>query len=174
MKKYILFLLFNVAFANAQDTPYEYKNSVIAELFGNSYGFVSINYERVLYSAVKKPDIATLRVAARVGIGFGDRVSDSISSYNFPVEFTAMYGRTNNIEASMGITPCIGKEVTDTTRYPAVHFNRLENVVFLRLGYRYWENGGLIFRVAPMLQFPSQLHWKPELTMGLSVGYNFY
>lgn len=172
MNKLLIILLLGLNFVNAQDNKMR-TNSVFFELFGNGYSFWNLSYERVLYSSNPNNDVTTFCFTGRAGMGVGERVTDSVYSYNFPIELVAIYGRQHNIEAGIGITPCLGKEVTDTTRNPPVHFNHLENVGFLRLGYRNVTDYNIIYRVAPMIQFPSQLNWKPEFTLGLSVGYNF-
>lgn len=165
---------FNIESIKAQSYRRHCNNSFICEVLGNGYGFFSVSYERALYSS--KIDVlrdkASVKIFGRIGLGFGSRIIDSIGSYNFPIEISMIYGKRHNIELGIGITPCIGKEVTQVDD-PYAHFNTIEGVLFCRLGYRCYLNEGVIVRVAPLLQFPSQLNWETQLTLGLSVGYGF-
>ena len=145
MKKIILFLLFtNFIFSQARiDSLNLSKNNFYVEFFGNSYGLLSGNYERLFN--FKKTE--RLHLTTRIGVGFGSRIIDSIPSYNFPVELNLLIGkRINFAEIGFGWTGTYGKEVTNTKLNPPVHFDRFESILYLKLGYRLMKWPKVIFR----------------------------
>jgi len=114
------------------------KNSVYYEFFGNGLWSGSINYD------LRIPVAPDLFVSIRAGLAWYERF--------FPLAGASLLiGNKHSLECG--------------TAYTAFHEG---DIVFLRLGYRYSGNKGLIIRAAPLYSLSQRFTW-----FGVSAGYSF-
>jgi len=160
------------------------KNAVFFELGGNGV-FYSINYERIIFSKGKA------HLSARVGYEFLPRsvfkAITSLSSNVLLAEVNVFCGRENSFfETGFGISYDTEEHIEHT--YLNVESSAEKSYhdiyYFYRIGYRYHEPSGFIFRAAatPFIYFLPQYvrgQWKRNGEMyfypwaGLSFGYSF-
>ncbi len=158
-------------FINAQSqNDILHRGSIYVEFFGNTYGPVSINYEKIFHSK----RYSYLHFTSRVGVGFTTRVKDSIGAYNLPIETSILIGKHKNyIEFGLGWTPSIGKKsVLNYNGNSPVYFKTVENIFFIRLGYRRLTEDST-YRFAPLMQIENNPLWKRYFTIGIAVGYSW-
>lgn len=114
------------------------RNAIYYEIFGNGF-WHSLNYDRYLQFSKKSG------IVLRGGISYYEKI--------FPLaEVNFLTGKNkHHFETGLG--------------YTVFHEG---NVVFMRSGYRFHGNKGLLIRVAPMYCFTEQFIW-----FGVSFGYCF-
>lgn len=146
------------------------KQSLYIEIFGNTYGIIGLNYERIFHDSGND----LIHFTCRTGIGFDHRSIDSSGIINLPVEFTFLLGkRIHFLETGLGWTGSFGKYYSNDLLSPPVKYNSFGNVYLFRLGYRFTSNNGILVRAAPLLQLVDNPAPKLEVSFGLSIGLSF-
>jgi hypothetical protein len=181
MLKTILFIFLLITsikiYGQSNDTvPKLYKQSLYIEFAGNSYGLIGLYYEHIF----NLPKNKFCHFSIRSGISVGNYSDDSARSgfTSIPVECNFFYGKKHALETGIGWTPNFGHAFSDNTVSPPIHFHRYGSEYFFRFGYRYTgknrgDGGGLLIRIAPMLELKNNPNWSLIYSFGLSVGGSF-
>lgn len=165
-----IFFVLN-SFGQKLDSIFEVnpKNAIYLELGGNSilYG---LNYERGFSR------IANYTFAASIGYGFSSSNLGVFSDIVVPFEIK-MYngiGKKNHLEFGLGATYFYDTDRPDRVENGVkVPQTKHRAVNFIRLGYRYTSNNGILLRVGftPLVA----VNAKPVVNLfgGISLGYRF-
>lgn len=158
------------------------KNSVHAELLGNSGGY-ALNYGRILHQKNR------IKLWGSAGFSLRRRgSSEPIFSAHwipyFPAEITVFLGKSkHNLELGAGFYTLRNRSYTVDESLPnfireEIHWDQF---ILARIGYRYQKpEGGFFFRAAytPGIQFfnsetrGKEVFYSPFL-IGISLGYSF-
>jgi hypothetical protein len=161
-KLLLLFILFSVKLATAQDErPATGTNNWFLEVGGSGL-FYSMNYEKYLFKNRQE----NLTLTARVGAGFN------------PIDYTflnTLYLDKNTFMVPFTSSLLIGDqkdklEVGAGFTMLTQNFNEREIVPTLILGLRVIESNRICFRISyvPLFRQEEYLHW-----LGVSLGMNF-
>ena len=168
MKKIILFSILSVlvlkaasAIAGDNDNPFTKRNAVYIGIWGNSFDYPHIGYDRIVFAKEKYQWIAGS--GFWIGGGNFDKSHDLILC----PESSILLGRIHHFEAGLGYSV----ELYNFSNFQ----DKSDYAIFMRMGYRYQKpDGGFLFRIGftPTLRnsiFSSQLFpWA-----GISVGGSF-
>lgn len=155
------------------------KNVIHAELFGNSFLMVSVNYERMALKLERQ------FLYGRIGFSYLPDKDKGHQVFSIPIEFTVLKGNRNYFEFGSGITyvanfPSIlvqtGQTITEEAWSTSLR-------LALRIGYRYQRVGNGFFLkvgITPLYKIKEfnstyELHddRKFIFSAGLAVGYSF-
>jgi hypothetical protein len=172
IKLTLSFLVF-IIFSNAQ-TVVRKNNSIYAEFLGNGGSVVSLNYERLFH--FKKTNL--MQLSSRIGFSFSSHRYDHAAMYNIPMEFTTLLGRKKHLlEIGFGWTAFIGTSNLKDTIIPKGYRTNFDYTYFIRVGYRFISDNGLLLRIAPLIGLGHNPPQSKVLTLvpgfGLSIGYCF-
>ena len=150
MRKLLIILVFGSAqFHSDAQIASSFHNSIYFEVFGNSTGLLSANYEHIFGFRHNN----WLRVASRIGFGITSKSVDSTDIYTVPIEITGLIGKGKHLlEIGVGYTPGFGtSNLKSPTLPPSDRLNFYYAYLF-RIGYRLVTGDRLFFRFAPLLE----------------------
>ena len=173
MRKLLIILVFSSAqFHSDAQIDSSSHNSLYFEVFGNSTGLLSANYEHIF--GFRRNN--WLRVASRIGFGITDKSVDSTEIYTVPIEITGLIGKGKHlVEIGVGYTPGFGaSNLKSPTLPPSDRLNFYYAYLF-RIGYRLVTGDRLFFRFAPLLELMHNDATTKKLTTqilpAISVGF---
>jgi hypothetical protein len=148
---FILLKQTSLAQVDASSTTIIDPNAVYVEFLGQSFAFLSFNYDRLLFKS--NPD--NYNIAVRCGIGIG------LPWYSIPVTVSYLSGRKHKLELGAGLVYAEGGfDVHEKSIIPTA-----------LIGYRFQKyQGGFVFRIGITPFFKDE---KIRLLGGLSLGYAF-
>jgi hypothetical protein len=167
----VLFIFFQSRASAQLDSTIH--NSGYAELFGNSGGLLSINYERLFRLSRNN----MFWIACRAGFGIINKSVDSSEIYAFPLEISGIIGRgKHHLEVGAGYTPSFGtSNLNSPSLPPDKRINRYYAYLF-RLGYRLTINE-MSIRVSPVVELmhndPTTKKLYSQIIQAISVGVMF-
>ena len=137
--------------ANSTSTTEADPNAVYVEFLDQSFSFLSLNYDRLLFRS--NPD--NYNIAIRCGIGIG------LPWYSIPVTVSYLSGGKHKLELGAGLVYAEGGfDVHEKSIIPTA-----------LIGYRFQKHqGGLIFRIGITPFYEDR---RIRLLGGLSLGYAF-
>jgi hypothetical protein len=148
---FILLKETSFAQANSASTTVTDPNAVYVEFLGQSFAFLSFNYDRLLFRS--NPD--DNNIALRCGIGIG------LPWYSIPVTVSYLSGRKHKLELGAGLVYAEGGfDVHEKSIIPTA-----------LIGYRFQKfQGGFVFRIGITPFYKDE---RIRLLAGLSLGYAF-